>query len=486
MEEQILIISKNIMLKRLFLCIVFVLPCFLLYAPSMENDTYWLINTGKYIMNNGLPTMEPFTIHSGLAFNAQQWLAEVIFYKAYDLFGEFGIHFIDITVYLILCVIIYRLTLLISLNNKLIQVSVSVFSCIFLSFYIVPRPQIFSIIIFALVILLLELYIKNKSKIILICLPVLSVLLVNLHSAMWIFLFLIYIPYIIDGIKFKLWKIETQGYKISSLITVSLISIAVGLINPYGYKNMLYVIYSYGNKMVNSSINEMQSPDFKGAFGVIVFGLLLVFVLIHVMVNGKTRLRYALITIGTIYMGLSSVRSLALFFACSLPFLAYYLKEVNFTSGIALEAKKRAVIAFAIVAVLVAAVFLKKYDYTDSMNEFRPIGAVEFIKKNVQVDKMRLYNDYNTGGYIEFEGLKTFIDSRAEIFLKSLNKKDDIILDYINMRKGSLYYKKFISKYGFTHYLMSKSDPLYVFLKEDNNYKKVYEDKEFVVYKNLY
>jgi hypothetical protein len=95
---------------------------------------------------------------------------------------------------------------------------------------------------------------------------------------------------------------------------------------------------------------------------------------------------------------------------------------------------------------------------------------------------MRLYNEYNTGGYIEFCGLKTFIDSRAEVFLKSFNKKEDIILDYLNVRRSNLHYKKFIDKYSFTHFLVSSSDPINVYLKEDSDYLKKYEDKMYLVY----
>jgi hypothetical protein len=448
----------------------------------MQNDTYWLINTGKYIMNNGFPNTETFTIHEGLAFNAQQWMTAMIFYEVFKIFGDFGIHVLCISIYVLISIFIYKLALLISDNNKFVSLGVSVYSCIFLSFYMVPRPQIFSILIFVLIIYFLEVYLKNKNLYTLFFIPILSVILVNVHSAMWIFLFLLLVPYIIDGIGFKLWIMRGHGYKITPFIALFLSSFAAGFLNPYGFRNMIYVVYSYGNKMVGTSISEMQSPDFKGILGIIIFLILLLFVTLHIIVKGKTRLRYILITIGTVYMGLSSVRSFALFLACGLPFISYYLKDISFPDAKSLSGRIRQVLVAAIIGILVIAGVFKKYDYTDKMNEFRPIRAVEYIKKNVRTDEMRLYNDFNTGGYIEFAGLKTFIDSRAEIFLKSFNKKDDIIIDFFNMRKGSMYYKKFIGKYRFTHFLVSKNDPLYILLSEDTEYKKAYEDDKFAVF----
>jgi hypothetical protein len=202
-------------------------------------------------------------------------------------------------------------------------------------------------------------------------------------------------------------------------------SLAVGFINPYGIKNMLYVMYSYGNSRVNAVVNEMASPDFKEWFGITVFLLILFVVLVHLIIKGHSRLRYSLITIGTLYMGLSSVRSLALFIGCAIPLMAYWLKDVKLPELDFSKGKKfiRYILIASILVLLIVAMCLKKYDFSESMNDFRPIGAVDYIVKNVDTSKMRLYNEYNTGGYIEFRGLKTFIDSRAEVVFKVPQQK---------------------------------------------------------------
>jgi hypothetical protein len=265
--------------------------------------------------------------------------------------------------------------------------------------------------------------------------------------------------------------------------------VAAGFINPYGIKNMLYVIYSYGNRKVNSSITEMFSPDFNEWFGIIVFALILLLVLIYIIVKSDNRLRYSLITIGTLYMGLASARSFLLVIGCAVPLLAYYMRNINLPVKKIEQKpvwKKIRYILIAAILILATGIFsIKEYEFQDTMNEFRPVGAVDYIINNVDVSKMRLYNGYNTGGYIEFRGLKTFIDSRAEVFLKSLNKKDDIIIDYLNVRSGSMHYKKFIEKYSFTHFLVNNGESLHIYMREDPDYKEIYRDKKFLIYERV-
>ena len=50
-----------------------------------NNDIWFILNFGRYILNNGFPTIDPFTIHDGLEIIVQQWLSDIIFYSGYKL-----------------------------------------------------------------------------------------------------------------------------------------------------------------------------------------------------------------------------------------------------------------------------------------------------------------------------------------------------------------------------------------------------------------
>ena len=74
--------------STIVILVVLSIPFLLFFVMpfKLNNDFWFLINTGKYIINNGIPHTEPFTIHSNLSFVAQQWLTDVIFYLIYNKF----------------------------------------------------------------------------------------------------------------------------------------------------------------------------------------------------------------------------------------------------------------------------------------------------------------------------------------------------------------------------------------------------------------
>jgi hypothetical protein len=146
--------------KFYFFALLFTI-CMMLSRFIIENDTYWLVNTGKYILEHGFPATEPFTIHQGLDFSIQQWLTSVIFYFLFNLGGDILLAIFDLFIYMSICIITYKICMNLSSNNKLVSNYISVFICLYLSFFISPRPQILSFLVFALEILILELYITK-------------------------------------------------------------------------------------------------------------------------------------------------------------------------------------------------------------------------------------------------------------------------------------------------------------------------------------
>ena len=92
----------------------FLISCTLIFIAmfsfTLDNDFWFLINTGKYILNNGIPTIEPFTMHVGLEFVAQQWLTDIIFFSIYDLFDIYGLFIFSILLLSIIAYLVYKLS----------------------------------------------------------------------------------------------------------------------------------------------------------------------------------------------------------------------------------------------------------------------------------------------------------------------------------------------------------------------------------------
>ena len=82
---------KNYHPSKKMMFLYFNIPLIIVLAWQINyNDIWFLLNHGRYILNNGFPTIEPFTIHQNFSFVMQQWLSAVIFYLSYSVLGKYG------------------------------------------------------------------------------------------------------------------------------------------------------------------------------------------------------------------------------------------------------------------------------------------------------------------------------------------------------------------------------------------------------------
>ena len=109
--------------------------------------------------------------------------------------------------------------------------------------------------------------------------------------------------------------------------------------------------------------------------------------------------------------------------------------------------------------------------------------AVDYLLEHENTEDMILYTGYNDGGYVEYRGLKPYIDPRAEVFVKKNNQVKDVMKEYYELEAGKTYYKDFLNTYGFTHLLLTHDEVLYVALPHDPDYELIYEDDAFLIYR---
>ena len=112
------------------------------------------------------------------------------------------------------------------------------------------------------------------------------------------------------------------------------------------------------------------------------------------------------------------------------------------------------------------------------MKEY-PVEAVEYIKNNLDIENLRLYNNYNYGSYLLYNDIPVFIDSRCDLYLPEFNGLDyNIFLD--EMLIVDNYEEKF-DFYNVSHVLLNKDEGLYKILIYNDNYREIYNDKYFVL-----
>lgn len=273
----------------------------------------------------------------------------------------------------------------------------------------------------------------------------------------------------------------------------------VGLINPYGIKNILYVTTSYGNFYINQSICEMMAPRLDGIylrFGYIThniygpFTYILIFFVISIYIiykKGKITLRYFLLLVGVTVLSLLNIKNLSLFMIGAILPLALYLKDFfkidQKENNIKLPNHIKSRFKIIIILLTIYTLIISYSVSTKSMNVVEIKNGVDFLIKNSKNKKMILYTEPGIGSYVEYRGLKPYIDTRAEIFLKANNKKEDIFKEYYLMEHQLLDHQKFLNKYQFTHLIISKTDTLYKTVSTSKDYQVIYRDTNYSIFK---
>ena len=144
-----------------------------------------------------------------------------------------------------------------------------------------------------------------------------------------------------------------------------------------------------------------------------------------------------------------------------------------------------------IVALVAFSLYKPKRNAEYINNISYPVEASTWILENLDVENIRLYNEYNYGSYLLFRGIPVFIDSRADLYAPEFNgtKKEDgkyegrdIFSDYTSISSIGTYYENKFEEYDITHLIMVKNAKLNMFLSRDSKYKKLYSDDKFIIY----
>lgn len=480
----------------------------------IDNDTYWIIKTGEYICNNGIPTKDFLTMHKTMDLVVQQWAADVIFYKLYSLMGFIGPMLLVLVMYGVFLALMKKLCLQIS--NKPIMASIAAFVAgVSMTQFFVTRPQIFTYSIILIELLCLERFVKDGKYRHLAVLPVLSVLEVNLHASMWTMLFIILLPYFVNALPLKIKGRSIACCKLLHLIVTAIVMGVAGLITPYGIKGLSFLFTtSIGNK-VNSSIMELHPFTFKLSLDAMSDYVVLAIVLCTYLFykKGKTTIRYILLTVGTCAMMFTYIKLIPYFVICAIPTLLAYIDNVDFVGTfkrlVAEDKKKnegkkqpKLLIPITVTLITVFSLFIVGFVgqsiYSEASKFIKNDGAdkgiialdeaIDAMQTDIDlcnVDDLRLFNGFNAGAYLEFKGYTTYIDPRADSFVEEANHEFDYLTEYSKVAKGEKNYKKVFDKYGFNYALVCRSSekPLYVNLKNDKDYELIFKNKNYAVFK---
>mgnify|MGYP006069242457 FL=1 len=280
------------------------------------------------------------------------------------------------------------------------------------------------------------------------------------------------------------------------LIIIMIICIFTGFLTPLGTTPFTYLLKTMEGNTMNNISEHLPLTLIQDVKTIVVLTL---FLLILIFTDAKIKLRDLFMLAGLVLMAFMSRRQVSLFsliggfiFAKLLVYLIDKYDKEGTKQAIKAICTIWGKIITVLLAILVSFTIYRGKINNPIVNESSyPVAACDYILENLDVENIKIYNEYNYGSYILYRGIPVFIDSRADLYTPEFNgtKNDegkyegrDIFTDYINISGLTTYYENKFDEYEITHVLIRKNSKLNMFISRDDNYNKIYSDDNFVIY----
>ena len=462
-----------------------------------DADTAWHIGIGRYILETG--TIPDTGIYSYTAakmpWMAHEWLTELIFAAIHKVAGLNGIVLLAALAIAFTNSILFSFLLSRGINTVLALI-LTIAAIAVTSVHWLARPHILSMPILLSWYIVLEAY-RLRGKRYIYLLPLVSVVWVNLHGGFMAGLLLIAVYWLGSLAEFFFSKDEKvrsdQKKNVIIYGKVGLLAVAAAMVNPHGYKALLFPFRIMGQELNVGKIDEWLSPNFHGFLPYEYLLLALIVVL------GFSLLRFGFIEAGLVilwtHLSLHSVRYGPIFAIIVIPIMAIRLEALmkdareggnSLIRGLSAYSERlqqtssamkghvlQIVIILSVTAITMAGgrVFGTPFLKHEFDNKKLPVEAVEFAEKNKI--QGRLFNTYHFGGYLIYKGFPkegVFVDGRADMY-------DEFLKNYFDVMDLKPEWKEILDRFDIAWMMITANSPLSVLLLETGNWNLVYADK---------
>ena len=151
---------KKIFLNSFFILILLVYIVSISYV-SFQNDTLFDIVLGKKYVTEGISTVDNFSIHENLEYISHHFMVNIITYFVHLYYDFTGLYILEILLTILLGYLLY------TLNKKFVKCKKIAYAFVFIELamlngFISIRAQMYSYILFALELILIENFLKKK------------------------------------------------------------------------------------------------------------------------------------------------------------------------------------------------------------------------------------------------------------------------------------------------------------------------------------
>lgn len=414
------------------------------WRPIGDSSFLWHVRAGSVQAEMGeVLTTDPFSFTmSGAQWLTQSWLVELL-YAA----GEraSGLGFVPWMLLIVATLTFTGIGLIAYRESRSVTATAFclILSTLLLISFLVPRPVLFSFLLFVLVVLAWD---KAETRW---AVPFIFWIWAAAHGS-----FVVGLAYI--GLRL-LSKREWR------LLPTAVVSGLATLVTAHGL-GVVEILFNFEQaRGALSFISEWRRPSFSDASFLAFMGGL-AFIAIGVL-RGRVRRQHFLVIFPFVILGITSMRAIPPAWIGLLPILALALAGISVGSRPRLGALTTGVFAI----VVFALPFFLKESGGFASEDF-PVAAKEELAEGP------VFHDDRVGGYLIYsEGpeRQVFIDDRAELYL-------DHMEEFVQVRNGDVDWRVVFAREGIEQALLESDWELVGWLVEAG-WNRIYEDEYYVL-----
>lgn len=454
-----------------------------------DSDSYYLLANGDYILQNGIPHINPFISIPNQTIVIQNWLYDVILSLIYRIGKSAGLFAFVFGQGILVEYIMYKF-----INKKNIVTFLSLNLFLIFFGYINPRPEMITFILIMLEIFIVERVIKTNKTQLLYFLPLLTLAEINLHASYWIMHYVVLLPYVMPS--FNKLKMVSHRINPKYLIVPSLLMSASLFVNPYGKDAITYVFKAISAQSIKSiPIQEQLSPallSFAGFVFVLSIG-----VFIYLWTNGQLLSSDIYFYIGFGFLLIREIKWIT-FFVISLLCLMRAL-NFKFSPNIKMPKIMWIILLPIIVAFSQIGAQMPKLFTTDYYNTAPSLYiAVEDLNKiTTYIDgenpDAQIFAGFTESNYFEFRGYTIFMDARPELYCENIAGSNQVFETFYNVyyhkdlatqkELPTEKYSMIVDSIDVDYFVVNKEDAvLNCYLANNSNYKQIMDLEYTVLY----
>ena len=468
--------------------IIMIATCIPVAIHWQDSDIDWLITTGRYIINNGIPHENPFVFLDGFDIVVQQWGYAAIIALIYDNIGSVGMMLFLGVLEFINAWLIYKLVNR-HTDNSVIAVLAAVFGiCVYT--YNNLRPELITSVLIFAELNCLDLFLMTGRRRWLVGLPVTMLLEANLHIAMWPLHFVVLLPYCVPMNTKHIINKSFEKKQVIPVLVANVMSLIMTFINPYGIDGVAYVFKSYNTGLSDLNIAELRPLSADSIY--FVYWMVILAIVCFLACRKKLTSTALFMTAGFMLVSIPHLRNYA-FLIISVTYLFMCLDEECFkifkqiTPNIVILALCYICFLIQFGTAIATRVSSSNYD-----------NIISYLDEHADKETAKIFTSFSSGATLEFNGYKIFTDARPELYHKSLNNKESTMweLEYANLDDDydSTQYintviEPFLDKYDFDYIVILTNNKTLltfsVYLDLTDEYTRVATDKNVVLYEKV-